>query len=191
MRQHGVLTRWNDARGFGFIEPLGGSSRLFVHVSEFPSGRRPVDGVEVTYVVGRDERGRPSAEKVRYRGVPRASTSGAMGSVAAGSLAVLFLTAVAALVTAGELPAGVLAVYGILSLAAFGLYGADKSAARRGDRRVSESTLHTLDLLGGWPGALVAQQAFRHKTIKQPFRSIFWLTVVVNGAALGWWAVYR
>lgn len=101
------------------------------------------------------------------------------------------LTAVAGLVTVGELPIGVLAGYGTLSLAAFGLYGADKSAARRGERRVAESTLHTVGLLGGWPGALVAQQVFHHKTIKQPFRSIFWITVVANCVALTWWTVYR
>lgn len=39
--------------------------------------------------------------------------------------------------------------------------------------------------MGGWPGALVARRVFRHKTIKQPFRAIFWLTVVVNCVAVG------
>lgn len=41
-----------------------------------------------------------------------------------------------------------------------------------------------LAVLGGWPGALAAQQALRHKTRKQPFRTVFWLTVVVNCAVL-------
>ncbi len=36
MRTHGTLTRWNDARGFGFITPALGSDELFVHVSAFP-----------------------------------------------------------------------------------------------------------------------------------------------------------
>jgi len=34
--------------------------------------------------------------------------------------------------------------------------------------------------MGGWPGALVAQQKLRHKTKKQPFRTVFWATVVMN-----------
>ena len=52
-----------------------------------------------------------------------------------------------------------------------------------------ENTLHLLALLGGWPGALVAQAQFRHKTRKVSFRAVFWLTVAVNLAALGWLAV--
>ena len=76
------------------------------------------------------------------------------------------------------------ALYGALSVIAFGAYGLDKRAARRGGPRTSEQTLLTLGLLGGWPGALVAQQLFRHKTRKRSFRRAFWLTVVVNVLAL-------
>ena len=77
--------------------------------------------------------------------------------------------------------------YLLLSGVAFAMYRADKSAASiSGRRRTPESTLHTIDLLGGWPGALVARHVFRHKTIKQPFRTVFWLTVLANGAALAW-----
>jgi uncharacterized membrane protein YsdA (DUF1294 family) len=49
--------------------------------------------------------------------------------------------------------------------------------------RVSESTLHTLSLVGGWPGALVAQQMLRHKSNKASFRAVFWATVVTNVAS--------
>ena len=88
------------------------------------------------------------------------------------------------LALAGRLPLVVLAAYGVLSLLSFWMYGADKAAAQRGDRRVSESTLHLTDLLGGWPGGLIARHAYRHKTRKQPFRTVFWCTVVVNLAVL-------
>ncbi len=77
------------------------------------------------------------------------------------------------------------ALYGALSVVAFAVYGLDKRAARRGAPRVSEQNLLTLGLLGGWPGALVAQQVFRHKTRKRSFRRAFWATVAVNIAALG------
>ena len=47
-----------------------------------------------------------------------------------------------------------------------------------------ESTLHLLDLACGWPGGLAARHLLRHKTRKQPFRAVFWLTVVANCALL-------
>jgi uncharacterized membrane protein YsdA (DUF1294 family) len=46
--------------------------------------------------------------------------------------------------------------------------------------------LHLLALAGGWPGALVAQNRLRHKSRKKPFRTIFWATVAINGAAFVW-----
>jgi len=74
----------------------------------------------------------------------------------------------------------VLAVYAAMSLVTFFAYGLDKRAARLRTWRIPEATLHLLSLLGGWPGALVAQVVFRHKTRKQPFRAVFWLTVAGN-----------
>jgi uncharacterized membrane protein YsdA (DUF1294 family) len=69
---------------------------------------------------------------------------------------------------------------------AFLIYGHDKSAAVRNAWRVQESTLHLFGLLGGWPGALAAQRLFRHKSSKASFQTTYWITVVLNCAALGW-----
>jgi uncharacterized membrane protein YsdA (DUF1294 family) len=80
----------------------------------------------------------------------------------------------------------VLAVYATGSVAAFAAYAWDKSAAQRGGWRLSERTLHFLALIGGWPGALLAQQVLRHKSRKQPFRIVFWFTVALNCGALVW-----
>lgn len=74
----------------------------------------------------------------------------------------------------------------ILSLVSYGLYAKDKKAARTNDWRISERTLHISALLGGWPGALIAQQRLRHKTKKASFRAVFWVTVLVNSAGLVW-----
>jgi len=77
-------------------------------------------------------------------------------------------------------------LYLILSLLTFVIYGWDKRAAMRAERRCSERTLHLLGLAGGWPGGLLARRMFRHKTRKQPFRFIFWLTVVTNILGVFW-----
>jgi uncharacterized membrane protein YsdA (DUF1294 family) len=86
----------------------------------------------------------------------------------------------------GPARTALVAVYALMSAVTFAAYGLDKAAARGGGRRTPEATLHLLSLAGGWPGALAAQAAFRHKTIKQPFRGIFWMTVAANLVALTW-----
>ena len=78
------------------------------------------------------------------------------------------------------------AAYVLLSMFTFVVYAVDKSSARNGTRRISESTLHLLSVTGGWPGALVAQQVLRHKTRKQSFRFVFWITVILNCCVFVW-----
>ena len=81
------------------------------------------------------------------------------------------------------------AVYGLMSLITFAVYCLDKRAARRGERRTPEATLHLLELLGGWPGALVAQQLIRHKNAKAGYQVVFWLIGAVHIA--GWISATR
>lgn len=76
--------------------------------------------------------------------------------------------------------------YALLSAISFLLYGLDKRAATRGAWRTSEARLHFFEWLGGWPGGLLAQRVFRHKTRKASFQVMFYLAVFANLAALGW-----
>ena len=85
---------------------------------------------------------------------------------------------------AGTHAAGVAAVYLAASSAAFAAYAWDKHAARNDKKRVAERTLHLLALIGGWPGALLAQRTLRHKTRKQPFRALCLATILVNSLLL-------
>ena len=78
----------------------------------------------------------------------------------------------------------ILIIYGVMSFCSFIAIIRDKRLARRRQWRVSERTLHLLDLLGGWPGGLVAQQIFRHKTRKVSYQVTFWIIVAIHG--LGW-----
>ena len=62
----------------------------------------------------------------------------------------------------------------VMSVVAWVSYGIDKKAAANGTWRISESRLHLMEILGGWPGAYLAQQVIRHKSRKLSYRVIFW-----------------
>lgn len=100
------------------------------------------------------------------------------------SVALLFIGLIVAAALTGRIAWGLAGLYLGMSAISFVAYAVDKHAARRQRRRTPESTLHTLAICGGWPGALLAQEVLRHKTRKTAFRRVFWLTVVVNVAVL-------
>lgn len=91
-----------------------------------------------------------------------------------------FLLVVFVLARWGPLPRFILWLDLGASCVAYFLYAVDKSSARKKGRRIPEATLHQAALLGGWPGALFAQESLRHKTQKTSFRRVFWLTVCLN-----------
>ena len=100
------------------------------------------------------------------------------------SLACTAILVLSVTVLSGLLPVRVLLGVVALSVITYLVYWWDKSSARKGSWRTPETTLHLLSLCGGWPGALIAQQVLRHKTQKQPFRLILWLTVLVSTGVL-------
>lgn len=75
-----------------------------------------------------------------------------------------------------------LACYAVMSLVTFVTYLLDKRAAQRGRQRTPEATLHVLELLGGWPGAFLAQRLIRHKNAKLSYQIVFWLIVALHVA---------
>jgi uncharacterized membrane protein YsdA (DUF1294 family) len=78
-----------------------------------------------------------------------------------------------------------LALYYGASIITYRCYSRDKTAAQNAGRRTRERTLYLLSLVGGWPGALIAQALLRHKTRKPSFLVGYWFTVIVNCMALG------
>jgi uncharacterized membrane protein YsdA (DUF1294 family)/cold shock CspA family protein len=213
MERRGTLKSWNDAKGFGFIQPEGGGEPLFVHISAMRGDSRPQVGDTVLYVGGSDAQGRPRAQHMRHAGLsldrpairrkpkesaqsskpvaakntrrPRAerSTSPGMQNL---QVKLLVLTALCILPLWGSLALlgqGVFWValaYPLVSLLSFCQYWLDKQHAQKGRWRTPENSLHIAELAGGWPGALVAQQVFRHKTRKLSFQLMFWAIVVLH-----------
>ncbi len=67
----------------------------------------------------------------------------------------------------------------IASAVAYRVYAVDKRRAEEGLWRIPEANLHLLELLGGWPGAFLAQRHLRHKCSKGGYQFVFWLIVLV------------
>lgn len=67
-----------------------------------------------------------------------------------------------------------------INVVSFATFGWDKMCAENNRRRVPEAQLLLLALFGGALGALLGQQVFRHKTKKQPFRTLLWCAAAIN-----------
>lgn len=69
MRTHGKLAKWNDDRGFGFIEPAVGTEEIFVHISAFPrDGIRPCIGEMISFEIDLSGDGKKRAVRVMRPG---------------------------------------------------------------------------------------------------------------------------
>jgi uncharacterized membrane protein YsdA (DUF1294 family)/cold shock CspA family protein len=190
MRYQGRLIEWNDERGFGFIEPNGGGERVFLHIKAVRGvAARPAVGQVFNYTLGKDDRGRPRAivaETLQLNARRRQAENRRGNSAWRLEAGLAGLAAQVALVLLLGLPVALIAVLAALNLVTFFLYWLDKRAAQAEGQRTPENSLHLAALLGGWPAALMAQRLLRHKSLKQPFQTIFWLTVMMNSFMLLW-----
>lgn len=181
MNNKGTIVQWYSVKGFGFIQPQGGGDDVFFHISALTNRQsQPRINEAVYYELGTDKKGKKSAKSVifvkRHSGLDKytAPMSKAQG------FSVLFLVLVAGWVWLSRCPYWVLIAYICLSIVTFAVYAHDKRAAQKEAWRTKEVSLHFLALIGGWPGALWAQKILRHKSQKQPFKAILWLTIIVN-----------
>jgi uncharacterized membrane protein YsdA (DUF1294 family)/cold shock CspA family protein len=185
MRFQGKISSWKDDQGFGFVVQNGGGERAFLHIKAFENRtQRPAEGDLITYVQVRDDKGRFRAEQVCFVGQRK------VAAAESGSGAVIWMLVFCAFIVSacfiGRLPWLIAGGYWAVSIVAFIAYALDKSAAKNNRWRTPESTLHLLGVLGGWPGALLAQRWLRHKSKKTAFLLVFWATALINCAALLW-----
>lgn len=71
-----------------------------------------------------------------------------------------------------------------INITTFFAYWVDKRAAQKGSWRVPEKNLHTLEFLGGWAGAFIAQKVFRHKNKKIQYQRMFKAMIIMEFAAV-------
>ncbi|HCM1428291.1 TPA: cold shock and DUF1294 domain-containing protein [Vibrio parahaemolyticus] len=179
MMMKGQIVEWNDNKGYGFISSVGGELRVFFHISSIKNrGYRPKLNDSVTFDVTEDKKGRFNAENVLVQGA-----NGFPYTVLFGFS---FLVAATASITMFNGVILLIPVYLILSIFTYLMFAWDKQAAQNGSWRTPENTLHTLSFVGGWPGALLAQFQLRHKSRKQPFKFILWVTIVLNISGFVW-----
>ena len=188
MEQQGVLRSWNDDKGFGFIR--ADNNDYFVHISSVRGERRPLQGETVYFVAGQDEKGRLRAQHMRaaelsidrpaIRRKPKTSSQAdnpahrhKQHTPANLKRTLSLLIAVCAIPAMGAWQVfeqqaifWPLLLYLGMSLFRILQYWRDKQSAENGTWRTPEKQLHAVELLGGWPGALLAQQLLRHKTKK-------------------------
>ncbi len=185
----GKIKFWNDEKGYGFITPDNGGNDVFLHIKSFKrSSQRPEIGHLVSYDTTQGNKGRLQAVNVHYMDEKHSHSFVFTMATFSVLAAILFSIGISVSAYLGKIPEFILAVYVGASIITFITYALDKSAAKRGRWRTKERTLHLLALVGGWPGALIAQQTFRHKTRKESFRAVFWVTVLLNCGGLLWFS---
>jgi|HigsolmetaAR201D_1030396.scaffolds.fasta_scaffold06604_5 uncharacterized membrane protein YsdA (DUF1294 family)/cold shock CspA family protein len=185
--QRGRITKWNDDRGFGFIQNPEGGSDVFLHISALTDRRvRPKDGDMILFQTVTDADGRVRAQHAFMEQAQSQSSNSSVEAYLWTILLVLLPLAGSVLMFwqgGNPIP---LIVYPLMSIFTYALYVMDKLRAQQNRRRISEATLHLCELLGGWPGGFLAQQVWRHKSRKTSYQVVFW--VIVIGHLLFWGA---
>ena len=177
------VTEWDRAKGYGYLQI--GAKRLFLHRRDFIRTRRePRVGEAITFSVGADAKGRTCAQNAIFADgrTWSGSSSGwlVMRVLAAGVLLILPVTAAW---RQGIQPHWITGYVLGVSLLTYWQYACDKHRALEGLWRVSEARLHLLELIGGWPGAIIAQCSLRHKITKRSYLFVFWMIVALYQVA--------
>ncbi|MGY3571858.1 DUF1294 domain-containing protein [Vibrio sp. SCSIO 43135] len=173
----GKVAEWNDLKGYGFITVENQATRIFFHITDV-SGRaqRPRINERVQFSLAKDSSGGLRAVKVERPIVFNFSMA----------IVIWFSTIMVSSVWLFDYPVIILLYYLMASAVTYSLYGYDKTAEATGGWRVPETLLHVISVMGGWPGAILAQSILQHKSRVPVFMFIFWLTLLINFLLFCW-----
>lgn len=178
MRLDGQIVSWNNDKGYGFVQPDNGGKNIFLHIKE--CDWKPVIGQEISFSLGKDKNGRVCGKTAVLKGVIHNYERTSVFTFFQSFFGLFSLVGIFLISYFYQIDIFIPIIFFGMSLITYFFYWLDKNAAEAGNWRTPESTLHFLSLFGGWPGALIAQQRLNHKTRKQPFRFIFFLTLLIN-----------
>jgi uncharacterized membrane protein YsdA (DUF1294 family)/cold shock CspA family protein len=185
-RFEGSLVSWNSERGFGFIKPKSGDRDVFVHVRDLQfKGKTPLIGETIFYDITQRNDGKYRAVNAYVIGTIHRKSI--IYSILIGFNFILIAIPFILSLYIINITYYPLVLYSILSLICFFVYVYDKQMSIRGGWRIRESSLHWLEFIGGWPGALIAQMVIGHKNSKMAFQFIFSVIVLLHFIA---WAAY-
>ena len=189
----GIIKTWKPERGFGFIQSAASENDIFIHIRDIKhAGYEPKTGDEVDFKLTTDKNGKVRAFDVYIQGQevvhkPAKQTNYAKkADRPKKKLGVLYLLIAlipfvfSMLLIKEHRNVTPLFIYMIMSGITFLAYAIDKTKAHKNEWRTQESTLHLLELAGGWPGALISQKVIRHKNKKLSFQIVFWLIVLLH-----------
>ena len=166
------IVEWDNQKGFGFLQV--GERRLFLHWRDFAERhKRPAVGDVIRFTCGVDAKGRTCAKNAVH-----VNDGGRITVLAVLVLACLLVMPVIALHRRGVDLRWVGAYAVVIGAVSYGSYAVDKRRARAKEWRISEAGLHLTEVLGGWPGAFLAQRRLRHKCSKGSYQVVFWLIVL-------------
>lgn len=183
----GKLIKWNKDKAFGFIKPNGGGDNVFIHKTALSNqNRKPQVNDIITFSILKDQQGRYSADAATFYGEKLKKHQTKKVNKFSLYLSITFLSFVSTFFYLGYFSQKLVLIYFVISVITFLAYAFDKFKAKRGAWRTHEKTLHIFSLLGGWPGAAIAQQLLRHKSQKRTFLIGFWYSVITNLLVLFW-----